>query len=83
MSNKYEDFAESFTYYTLHNEDFITKAKKSIVLTNKYNFFSQYLYKGSSFQNTNFSTSTEVKDYYRDITKIDMNTTKFLQYVKK
>jgi hypothetical protein len=83
MSNKYEDFAESFTYYTLHNESFITKAKKSTALASKYDFFSQYLYKKKDFQKTNFSTSTNIKDYYRDITKINIDTTKFLQYIKK
>ena len=28
MTNKYEDFAESFTYYILHNKDFLNKTKK-------------------------------------------------------
>jgi hypothetical protein len=45
MTNKYEDFAESFTYYVLHNNDFYSKAKKSDILMNKYNFFKNNIFK--------------------------------------
>jgi hypothetical protein len=39
MTNKYEDFAESFAYYILHNNDFLEKTKKSNILLEKYDFF--------------------------------------------
>jgi hypothetical protein len=39
MTNKYEDFAESFTYYLLHNKAFKIKAEKSLILQEKYDFF--------------------------------------------
>jgi len=29
MTNKYEDFAETFTYFILHNNDFLKKSKDS------------------------------------------------------
>jgi hypothetical protein len=39
MTNKYEDFAESFTYYVLHNDDFKNKSTKSKILKKKYDYF--------------------------------------------
>jgi hypothetical protein len=44
MTNKYEDFAETFTYYVLHNSDFVEKTKKSEVLKRKYDFFRNYIF---------------------------------------
>lgn len=82
MTNKYEDFAESFTYYTLHNQDFYNKALKSDVLMQKYDFLKSYVYPNNAFESTHFSTSTYVKNYYRDITKIEYDIEKFLQYLK-
>jgi len=45
MTNKYEDFAESFTYYILHNKDFQEKAQKSKLLQKKYDYFNIFLFK--------------------------------------
>lgn len=83
MTNKYEDFAESFTYYILHNKDFLEKAQKSEILQKKYNFFSVYFFKKWGFQETDFSIDNIVLDYYRDITKIEYDLEKLLQYLKK
>lgn len=84
MTNKYEDFAESFTYYVLHNWDFLNKLKKSDILEKKYEFFSNYVFKDNSFLSSNFSSEELLlKDYYWDITKIDINFKKFLNYIKK
>ncbi len=83
MTNKYEDFAESLTYYILHNEDFLAKTKKSEYLKEKYNFFSFYLFKNWLFKNTDFSKNNKIRDYYRDITKINFSLEIFLQYFKK
>jgi hypothetical protein len=49
MTNKYEDFAESFTYYILHNSDFLQKTEKSETLKRKYDFFTKNLFKNSEF----------------------------------
>lgn len=81
MTNKYEDFAESFDYYVLHNKSFLEKTKKSKILEKKYNFFKKILFKENEFCNENFSIEKK-KDYYRDITKIPYNLEKFLSYIK-
>ena len=85
MTNKYEDFAESFTYYILHNMDFVIKSQKSEVLKEKYNFFTRYLFRNKEFLDSNFIWwwDNELKDYYRDITKIDFDLDIFLQFFKK
>ena len=83
MTNKYEDFAESLTYYILHNEDFLDKTKTSRILKRKYNFFSFYLFPNWLFKNTDFSQNNKIKNYYRDITKINFSLNNFLQYLKK
>ncbi len=80
MTNKYEDFAESFTYYILHNNDFQQKAKKSDILLKKYNFFWKHLFKNNEFKSIDFWKNEKIKDYYRDITKISINLENFLQY---
>ena len=82
MTNKYEDFAESYTYYVLHNFDFLKKAKKSSILMKKYDFFEKFIFRKSEFKETDFSLNNEVKGYYWDITKIDFSLENFLHYLK-
>jgi hypothetical protein len=81
MTNKYEDFAESFTYYVLHNDDFLRKTLESESLSKKYDFFDNILLK-KKFNDTDFSVDNTVKNYYRDITKIEIDIEKLLQYLK-
>ena len=81
MTNKYEDFAESFTYYVLHNDDFLRKTLESAAMSKKYDFFDNILLK-KKFNDTDFSINNTVKDYYRDITKIEIDIEKLLQYLK-
>lgn len=83
MTNKYEDFAESFTYFILHNDDFLEKSKKSDILKKKYDFFNTYLFRDKKFVNSNFSNDNIVLDYYRDITKIKFSLENFLEFLKK
>lgn len=82
MTNKYEDFAETFIYFVLHNKDFLEKTKKSEVLEEKYNFLISYIFRSGEFQNSDFSENNKVKDYYWDTTKIKVNSKKFLDYLK-
>jgi hypothetical protein len=82
MTNKYEDFAESLTYYILHNKNFLEKSKKSKILEKKYRFFKKNLFRNDEFVDVDY-TNDEIKDYYWDITKIDYNLKKFLHYLKK
>lgn len=49
MTNKYEDFAESFLYYVIHNNHFQQKAQKSHILQKKYDFFTQYIFRDKAF----------------------------------
>lgn len=83
MTNKYEDFAESFTYYVLHNDDFLYKSKKSDFMYKKYKFFQNSFFKNNKFVETDFWENLIIRNYYRDITKIDYDIKKFLQYLKK
>jgi len=83
MTNKYEDFAESFTYYLLHNNDFFEKSQKSTSLMQKYSFFHKYFSFGDTLKNYDFSQESEKKDYYWDITKISVDEEKFLQFLEK
>ncbi len=83
MTNQYEDFAESFTYYVLHNSDFLEKSKKSLYLKRKYDFFDKYLFIDLDFLWTDFSVWNEIEPYYRDITKIDFSLENFLDFLEK
>ena len=82
MTNKYEDFSESFTYYILHNKDFLENTKKSPILKQKYDFFSNYLFKNKEFFNSKFN-ELEIQNYYRDITKIHFDNNKLINYLEK
>lgn len=68
MSNKYEDFAESLTYYVFANEEMRQKANDSFVIKQKYEFFQTYMFKDGVFEGTDFSLE-DPKKYYWDITK--------------
>lgn len=82
MTNKYEDFAETFTYYVLHNSDFLEKARYSQPLLEKYNFFADYVFINGEYQTDVYKTTKTVKKYYRDTTKIEYSLTDFLQYLE-
>lgn len=83
MTNKYEDFAESFTYYIIHNSDFLEKTNWSEILKQKYDFFSKFVFRNDEFKTSNYKSTIDVKSYYRDITKIEFSFENFLQYLKK
>ncbi len=81
MTNKYEDFAEAYTYYVLHNKDFLERTKDSEILKKKYDFFSNYIFTNNQFFRTKFNRETKIKDYYWDITKIPFEKKKFFNYL--
>jgi len=84
MTNKYEDFAETFIYYVMYNNDFYEKAKKSAILQKKYDFFHEEIFPDGEFQGTNFRNPSEnIKNYYWDITKIPFSLKNFLEYFQK
>lgn len=82
MTNQYEDFAESYTYYVLHNAAFRDKSLWNPVLARKYAFFEQYSFPQKEFYKRNFWTNIDILPYYWDITKIEIDREKFLQYIK-
>ena len=83
MTNKYEDFAETLTYYMFHNADFQKKAETSKPLFWKYKFLTDRLFENDVFVGTDFSPDSEIKSYYWDITKIEIESENFLQYLQK
>lgn len=83
MTNKYEDFAETFVYYILYNDDFRNKMNTNTKLEQKYNFFSKYIFRNDEFKKTNFRNDETIADYYWDTTKIKFSLQNFLEYLKK
>lgn len=83
MTNKYEDFAESFAFYILFNDEFLKRSQDSEVLNKKYLFFRQYVFTKWEFVSTNFFSWTKMASYNRDSTKIEYNLENILNYLKK
>lgn len=83
MSNKYEDFAESFLFYILFNNEFLEKSKDSDILKKKYDFFTNYVFTKWEFINTSFSLNNNFSQYIRDSTKLSYNLENLLKYLKK
>lgn len=81
MTNKYEDFAESFTYFVFHNEDFVVRAKSNPLLAKKYAFFRKYVFPENEFEGTKFG-SAPLPLYTWDTTKIPVALNKYLFYIK-
>lgn len=81
LTNKYEDFAESFCFYIFHNNEFKARTKWNINIARKYNFFQKYIFSNNEFQNTYFE-NTKILAYNWDITKIGVNLKKYLYYIK-
>lgn len=82
MTNQYEDFAESYLFYILHNRAFRTKAETSDALALKYDFFRKYVFQANQFYNEDFWLYEEVSSYYWDITKVPVDVNNFLQYLQ-
>ncbi len=81
MTNQYEDFAETYLYYVLHNEDFRKKTQGSLRLKQKYNFMWDYVFQKNQFTWQDYSTEL-IENYYWDITKIPVDVKNFLQYLQ-
>lgn len=81
LTNKYEDFAESFTFYIFHNDEFKKRTLSNINIARKYNFFSKYVFINNEFQDTGFANNA-ILTYNWDTTKISVNLKKYLYYIK-
>lgn len=82
MTNQYEDFAETYLYFILHNEDFAFKSISNTILQKKYDFMRSYITWSWDFTLQSFSDD-DVQSYYWDITKIPVDVKKFLQYLQE
>jgi hypothetical protein len=82
MTNRYEDFAESYVYYILHNEDFIYKSLNNAALAAKYKYMREFIFTKNQFLQEDFSTD-KVENYYWDVTKLSVDVKKFLHYLQE
>ena len=76
MSDPFEDFAESYVFYVLHNKDFKALAASSEALYAKYRFIKYEVFGGREFD----TGDGRVKDNQRpwDITVLRYNINEFL-----
>ncbi|MFZ4461206.1 MAG: hypothetical protein ACOYN2_01310 [Patescibacteria group bacterium] len=81
LTNKYEDFAESFAFYVFHNDEFRKRAAKNQTLALKYNFLAEKVFASAEFQGTSFEKQS-IASYIWDTTKIEINTKKYLFYLR-
>jgi len=81
MTNQYEDFAETYLYFILHNEEFAFKSLSNEALQQKYDFMRWYVNLWPWLILSSFGTH-EMQDYYWDITKLPVDVKKFLQYLQ-
>lgn len=81
LSNKYEDFAESFSFYVFHNDIFRDRALKNVSLQKKYDFFKTYVFDHEEFVGTSFGREW-LKSYNWDTTRIPVDMKKYLYYIK-
>lgn len=47
--HKWEDFAEAYRYYVLHNQSFKNKAKSDAIIQKKYDYLKQYVFNGKEY----------------------------------
>ena len=81
LSNKYEDFAESFSFFVFHNAEFKRRARTDATLARKYAFFADRVFEKDEFAGTDFG-SEKVKAYFWDSTKLAINPKKYLFYIR-
>lgn len=76
-TNKYEDFAESFTFYIFHNTYFADRALKNESLRKKYLFFNTQVFPSGQFVGKEYAT-IRMPSYLWDTTKIPISLQKYL-----
>jgi hypothetical protein len=77
LTDPFEDFAECYVYYVLHNKEFKSKTQTSEQLLQKYNYM-----KNTVFQGWEYDTGTYIKDGLKrrpwDITVLSYDLENFL-----
>jgi hypothetical protein len=81
LSNQYEDFAETFAFYVLHNDTFRKRAASEATLRAKYEFMRDEVFDDGSFEGTDFGSGT-VADYFWDTTKLAFDRKKYLFFIR-
>jgi hypothetical protein len=76
-TNQFEDFAETFTFYVFHNEEFADRALRSDALRQKYVFLSKVVFPNGEFEGTDFGIG-KVPSYLWDTTKLPVSVKKYL-----
>lgn len=78
LTDPFEDFAETYVYYVLHNKDFKSKTQTSEKLLQKYEFMKNTVFDGKEFDTGELLTE---KLYNRpwDITVLSYNLSNFLK----
>ncbi len=56
MTDPFEDFAESYVYYVLHNKDFKSKTQTNETLLKKYEFMKNEVFYGMEFETGEYLT---------------------------
>lgn len=76
MSDPFEDFAETYVYYVLHNKDFKALTSTSSEIYEKYEFMKNVVFNGVEF-NTGDGQVNEINRPW-DITVLDYDLAEFL-----
>jgi len=77
MTDPFEDFAESYVYYVLHNKDFKSKTQTSEAILKKYQFMKNEVFNGVEFDTGDYLTDS-LNDRPWDITVLPYNLGHFL-----
>ena len=77
MTDPFEDFAETYAYYVLHNKDFKSKTQDSDKLLAKYNYMKNTVFGGKEFNTGEYLTKNLTNQPW-DITILPYNLTSFL-----
>ncbi len=77
LSDPFEDFAECYVYYVLHNKEFKSKTQTSAKLLQKYNFFKEKVFDGKEFDTGTYLTEG-LKSRPWDITVLSYDLNNFL-----
>ena len=69
-TNQYEDFAEAFTFFLFHNEEFLRRSQESWALQKKYDFLRGHVF-GDYYQWSSFEKDP-IPSYIWDTTKVGL-----------
>jgi len=74
MSNPFEDFAETYTYYVLHGNDFRGLTASSSSLYAKYRFMKYRVFNGQEFDTDDGKVRAEYRPWDTTVIAYDLNT---------